>query len=743
MPERDADEGNSERRGDTMKRRRFVFGALAAGAASALAGCPLQGSDGTDTRRPAGDPAAGTAADSGDEPGPTERGGDGADSDSPNVGAGERVLPTVPEPAEPLDAISPTRLDSKEDMLLTTLQGIVNRKRPRIYVPRLGPDGERLWSDAVDLDVEYHEDAWTIVDTYADETEGVVVYDPDLGTTVNAATTVAGIDDVVAAHPSQVDRLREEYDLAVVRDFRGTFETANEVYRWMIDELLEDATDRVIASLPPANSQTGDQTATDPAEEFPYYTELAHQDGSFDEVGTSTDTLELALTDEVDVADDAIYLRFDDLFPEDGLGARLLSVMVETGSGETVAEFTPGTDAEATYLYDDNSTGSSGDNRFADGRGYWVYEFTVPDGADGLVATVRIENEYLVTASGEAPPRPRYDGDDPRGTARDYAVATEAMTVWLDSGDPVQADLLDEVLGTLNVATACWGYVPDEVGGVSQLSANEVFLGPADFFRSGTVWSGLGTGDGEGVRSARPERADPPELEDRVYVTFTASEGDNLQYCQNALKAHWEDDARGEVPINWSISPLLRDVAPRYLEYFYETATDSDHFMCGPSGIGYAYPRDWPVKTFPTFAALTGAYLDELGIETLYALNRLGIDSTLSPTAIAAYEAETDLLGIAIGWDGPSTRVTGDGVVLSSGINGLGGPKDPAGITSTIREAVPDGWDGDRPVFLSVGVFGFEVSPSDIRAVGGNLDDRFEVVRGDVFFQLAREAMAG
>ncbi len=46
---------------------------------------------------------------------------------------------------------------------------------------------------------------------------------------------------------------------------------------------------------------------------------------------------------------------------------------------------------------------------------------------------------------------------------------------------------------------------------------------------------------------AQPER--------KVFVSFTMSEGDNLQYALRRLQHIWHDPARGSVPIGWTISP--------------------------------------------------------------------------------------------------------------------------------------------------------------------------------------------
>ena len=129
---------------------------------------------------------------------------------------------------------------------------------------------------------------------------------------------------------------------------------------------------------------------------------------------------------------------------------------------------------------------------------------------------------------------------------------------------------------------------------------------------------------------------------------------------------------------------------------------------------------------------------DELDLETLRMLNRLGGNSTLSDRAAKLYELEVNPTGIALGWDGPVVTLRGEEMVVSHGIVGLGGAKDVDGITETIQLTAAN---RDRPAFLSVGLFGFEVGPAKVQAVVENLGSDFEVVRGDVFFKLAKQAL--
>jgi hypothetical protein len=56
---------------------------------------------------------------------------------------------------------------------------------------------------------------------------------------------------------------------------------------------------------------------------------------------------------------------------------------------------------------------------------------------------------------------------------------------------------------------------------------------------------------------------------------------------------------------------------------------------------------------------------DELDLETLCMLNRLGANSTLSDRAARLYELEVNPTGIALGWDGPVTTLRGEEMVVS------------------------------------------------------------------------------
>src|SRR5260370_7068059 len=92
-----------------------------------------------------------------------------------------------------------------------------------------------------------------------------------------------------------------------------------------------------------------------------------------------------------------------------------------------------------------------------------------------------------------------------------------------------------------------------------------------------------------------PTPAQPP----KTYVSFTMSDGDNLQYNQHRMAQLWQDPVRGTIPIGWTISPTLIRVAPPLAAYYTPTATPNAELVAAPSGAGYILPSFRPTTYLP------------------------------------------------------------------------------------------------------------------------------------------------
>ncbi|MDQ7905801.1 GxGYxYP family putative glycoside hydrolase [Phytohabitans sp. ZYX-F-186] len=324
------------------------------------------------------------------------------------------------------------------------------------------------------------------------------------------------------------------------------------------------------------------------------------------------------------------------------------------------------------------------------------------------------------------------DHDGP-GFLRDYAVACRAFVVWADPSARRERALLRRLLGAMPANSPYVGWWPGGVSGESRgtelASRHAVYVVPADFAHNLTVFGGARSP----IWSIVDSHSVPPLEEERTYVTFTMTDGDNLQYCQHAMRRLWDLPERGRVPLNWTVSPLLRDAAPAILAYYQRTATPNDLLVAGPSGAGYAYPGAWPRAELAAFTRQTGEYLRDLGQPAVVnVLNRAHrIDRDLTARQVAAYARDVRPVGLLQHWTyRHRTRI----------LAGL--PVATGQLVSTVDECrrllAKAAQRGTR--FVSIGVLAWSLTPADVASVAAELDDRYRVVRADELLHHVSEA---
>ncbi len=77
----------------------------------------------------------------------------------------------------------------------------------------------------------------------------------------------------------------------------------------------------------------------------------------------------------------------------------------------------------------------------------------------------------------------------------------------------------------------------------------------------------------------------------RLYVGYYAGDYDSPSWLYKAVAAFFSDPQRGQVPLGWAFDPNLADRSPQALVYAYRHATTNDFFIAGDSGAGYLNPR--------------------------------------------------------------------------------------------------------------------------------------------------------
>lgn len=204
----------------------------------------------------------------------------------------------------------------------------------------------------------------------------------------------------------------------------------------------------------------------------------------------------------------------------------------------------------------------------------------------------------------------------------DIGAACGSACVWLDPRTTSERQLLDKMLKDMTPGRDfVLGWYPEERSGVGEATKYGLSTVPADFFENTTVYTAVNKPI---VIPPVPKR---PKLENKVYAAVYISDGDNIQYCQHAMAKIFEQGGRGKMPMNWTISPSLADIAPMMLNYYYGKATENDCFVSGPSGMGYAMPYDAHNSRYyasssnstliTPYTQLTQRYIEKAGLRVI------------------------------------------------------------------------------------------------------------------------------
>jgi len=204
----------------------------------------------------------------------------------------------------------------------------------------------------------------------------------------------------------------------------------------------------------------------------------------------------------------------------------------------------------------------------------------------------------------------------------DIGAACGSACVWLDPRNTNERQLLDKMLKDMVPGRdIVLGWYPEERSGVGEATKYGLSSVPADFFENATVYSAVNK------LIKIPPVPKRPKLENKVYAAVYISDGDNIQYCQHAMAKIFDLGGRGQMALNWTVSPALADFSPSMLNYYYGKATANDCFVSGPSGLGYAMPYDahnsryngnsTTVKTITPYTQLTQRYLEKSGLRVI------------------------------------------------------------------------------------------------------------------------------
>lgn len=322
--------------------------------------------------------------------------------------------------------------------------------------------------------------------------------------------------------------------------------------------------------------------------------------------------------------------------------------------------------------------------------------------------------------------------DTHKAALREYATALGAAVIWLDPAVTDESNLLNSFLSSMPAGSNYMGWWPDEGTGVQRVSQYGITTIASDWCSNLTMHSG--TSRTVTVKPMPPK----PALQNKIYVAFILSDGDNLQYVEHLMRKLWNNADRGSVPMGWTLSPSMLDAMPGALNYFHQTATDNDNLISGPSGYGYTYPNSWPNQNLLNqFVAKTEDYNRRAGFKVVTVWNTItgGINQNVGQS-FASFAPS--LLGV-------TAQNTGGGLTIyNNTLPGMALSCNYCNSEQAMKDAIASaaaGWNGNEPRFIIIQAQPWtDIKPTNFKNVAASLNANYKVVRPDHIFQLIREA---
>ena len=241
--------------------------------------------------------------------------------------------------------------------------------------------------------------------------------------------------------------------------------------------------------------------------------------------------------------------------------------------------------------------------------------------------------------------------------SRDYYIALQLPTLWLDPSKPSEAELFGRFLAEAPAPIPVHGVSPWELSSVPFIS------GYGDWVTA-LSWpqNPLDGGNLTVLSGIRPElkKYEPQINPNRILATLDtkhvamiwSSDGDNLGYqlYRGFPSFLWPEATQQGGIWGWSTNPALIDLAPAAWNYYVESRNETG-LVCGFSGAGYTNPRNMSNAQHQRYLENSVPYLNETGLKIIW-VNDYPNNAPWSTELAANYYNElqqTGLLGILFG----------------------------------------------------------------------------------------------
>ena len=596
-----------------------------------------------------------------------------------------------------------------------TLQGIVNKQRDRGQIFLIYTNDDWHWINyyhsRFNITYEVIKDEYELLNLTKSCVNGFIIYDPEVPYSTDVAATIAGLNNSVVICPDMFEKVKQlGLDLDV--DLRGIFRgmTKVEIYEWEYKYLWPLCNHTIIGN-----------TYTPPR------------------------WIKVNLTSYLRESD-VVYVKFEDAFPDDGFGSELYYIEIRIGS-ENVTYIVPGTKEELKVMYESDGSWLDRDGyRIADQDQYWIYKLNIGKNKQAeLIA--EIYQQYKISVStnssgpwdvvASCPYRIEASGSVPQIV--DYLVSKKALVMSLSSTIPEERQLKEKFFSEMEPLGFVFGWHSvngSEGAHVEQASQNGLIVlccmeSPNFSFHSKIKPS---------INLRIPgSYASDIVVKNKVYITFYHSDGDALWCLNNKFIGAWDSPKRGKFPLGWEIQPLLYDLAPGILQYYFESASEMDEFLGSCSGIGYIHPDIFPRDLLQQYLQISNEYFRKLGIKmtfvhTLYTIatdDLIDLYATSLNSSIAFFEGYFEIPGNFV--------LSGEAVWLRTKY--YVGDQPSKEIIDDLKTMAQQ--TAERPLFIPVHVLASvsEVNEIIYDAISMLNKEEFEVVGPYEFALIAKKAL--
>jgi len=222
----------------------------------------------------------------------------------------------------------------------------------------------------------------------------------------------------------------------------------------------------------------------------------------------------------------------------------------------------------------------------------------------------------------------------------EFCCVSAGTTQTLNSSETALANEIISAYPSMTVVLGFFG-LGGEVQTVSYLSQKGDVMISSDEAADLSVYSGLPNASLKPVLSQQMTYD-----KTKTYVMFEITQGDAFMYdyYNNFDEFRAVDSSTGqmyisEVPAAWQISPVLAEVAPPILQYWYSLMTPQQSFMTGPSCAGYTHPDIMPNEQ--SFEQLCDGLDNAIGLNQQFIILNSVTTSTLQNYISATSTANT------------------------------------------------------------------------------------------------------